>query len=66
MKAACSQGNFPVAFTIWGIALEKKVDLMVPDEEGNTPIHFAALADNAEVVSYTYLTLKTSSSSSSS
>ena len=49
MKMACQQGNLPVVVTLWGLALSRNVDLMVPDDEGNTPIHYAASADNAEV-----------------
>jgi hypothetical protein len=49
MQLACSQGNLPVVLTLWGLALPRNIDMMAPDEEGNTCVHYAALADNAEV-----------------
>ena len=46
---ACSQGNLPIAALLWGMYQDKEVDPMTPDNEGNSPIHYAALADNCEV-----------------
>ena len=59
MKMACEQGNLPVVVTLWGLALSRNVDMMVPDNEGNTPIHYAAHADNAEVIHLTASSLLT-------
>ena len=52
MRMACEQGNLPVVVTLWGLALSRNVDMMGPDSEGNTPIHYAAFADNAEVLKF--------------
>jgi hypothetical protein len=49
MQLACSQGNLPVVLTLWGLALPRHINMMSPDVEGNTPVHYSALADNAEV-----------------
>ena len=47
---AASQGNLPVCVLLWGMASAKRVNLMVPDSDGNNPMHYAVLADNTEVV----------------
>ena len=52
MAVAASQGNLPLCVLLWGMATAKKVNLLVPDAEGNTPFHFAALADVPEVLGF--------------
>jgi hypothetical protein len=46
---AAGQGNLPLCVLLWGMATAKRVNLMEPDAQGNTPMHFAALADLPEV-----------------
>lgn len=46
---AAMQGNLPVCVLLWGMAAAKRLNLMVPDAQGNNPMHFAALADSPEV-----------------
>ena len=46
---AAGQGNLPVCVLLWGMATAKRVNLMDPDAQGNTPMHFAALAELPEV-----------------
>ena len=46
---AAGQGNLPLCVLLWGMATAKRVNLMDPDPQGNTPMHFAALADLPEV-----------------
>ena len=52
MAMAASQGNLPLCVLLWGMATAKKVNLLVPDAQGNTPFHFAALADVPEVLGF--------------
>lgn len=52
MAVAASQGNLPLCVLLWGMATAKKVNLLVPDVQGNTPFHFAALADVPEVLGF--------------
>ena len=49
IATAASQGNLPLCVLLWGMAAAKKVRLMDPDFAGDTPMHFAALADLPEV-----------------
>ena len=49
MSQAASQGNLPLCVLLWGVATAKRVNLLDPDLNGNTPFHFAALADVPEV-----------------
>lgn len=49
---ASTLGNLPVCVLLWGIAKNNCVNLMIPDGEGNNPVHYAALADTAEVVRF--------------
>lgn len=49
LSMAASQGSLPVTVLLWGFAAARRVNLMVPDANGNNPIHFAALADSPEV-----------------
>ena len=46
---AAAQGNLPLCVLLWGMASSKRITLMVPDFQGNNPMHFAALADTPEV-----------------
>ena len=46
---AAGQGSLPLCVLLWSLAAARRVSLMAPDERGNNPMHFAALADNAEV-----------------
>lgn len=46
---ASEQGNLPLCVLLWGMASAKRVNLMVPDGQGNNPLHFAALAESSEV-----------------
>jgi hypothetical protein len=48
MSQAASQGNLPLCVLLWGMATAKRVNLLEPDEQGNTPFHYAALADLPE------------------
>lgn len=52
IATAASQGNFPVCVLLWGIAAGKHINLMHPDESGCNPMHYAAEADNAEVLGF--------------
>ena len=47
-QAAC-QGSLPLCVLLWGMAAARRVRLMIPDPTGNNPMHYAALADTAEV-----------------
>ena len=49
IATAASQGNLPLCVLLWGMAAAKRVRLMDPDFAGDTPMHFAALADLPEV-----------------
>lgn len=49
ISQAASQGNLPLCVLLWGMATAKRVRLMDPDAQGDTPMHFAALADLPEV-----------------
>lgn len=49
ISQAASQGNLPLCVLLWGMATAKRVRLMDPDPQGDTPMHFAALADIPEV-----------------
>ena len=42
-------GNLPLTMLLWGYAVARKVNLLIPDSSGNNPIHYAALADTPEV-----------------
>ena len=46
---ASKEGNLPLCVLLWGIAATKSVNLMLPDNDGNYPIHHACLADTPEV-----------------
>ena len=35
---------------LWGMAAAKRINLIIPDEHGNTPMHYAALAESTEVI----------------
>jgi hypothetical protein len=52
ISQAAGQGNLPLCVLLWGMATAKRVNLMDPDPQGNTPMHFAALADLPEVRVY--------------
>ena len=52
LPMACSQGNLPVAVLLWGMYQAKGVDPLTPDSEGNSPIHYAALASSFEVLDF--------------
>lgn len=47
---AAEQGSLPLCVLLWGMASAKRVNLLVPDAQGNNPLHAAALADSAEVL----------------
>jgi len=49
---AAHQGNLPICVLLWGMASSKRVSLMVPDAEGNNPMHFAAQAEHPEVLGF--------------
>ncbi len=49
MYQAAASGNLPICVLLWGLASAKHLNLVVSDAAGNNPMHFAALADNAEV-----------------
>lgn len=49
ISQAASQGNLPLCVLLWGMATAKRVRLMDPDTNGDTPMHFAAQADIPEV-----------------
>jgi ankyrin repeat protein len=49
LNMAASDGNLPVFVLIWGMAKAKRINLMVPDQTGNNPFHYAALAESTEV-----------------
>jgi DNA-binding helix-hairpin-helix protein with protein kinase domain len=38
-----------VTVLLWGFAAARRVNLMMPDVNGNNPVHYAALADTPEV-----------------
>lgn len=46
---AAAQGSLPLCVLLWGMASPKRVNLMTPDHAGNTPLHYAALAESADV-----------------
>lgn len=46
---SAQQGSLPVCVLLWGMASAKRVNLMTPDQDGNNPLHMAAMADTPEV-----------------
>lgn len=48
-NTAAQQGNMPLCVLLWSMASAKRVNLVIPDSNGNTPMHFAAIADTPEV-----------------
>lgn len=52
INRAAMQGNLPVCVLLWGMATAKRLNIMVADNHGNTPMHYAALADNSEVMGF--------------
>jgi hypothetical protein len=50
LNMAATQGSLPLFVLIWGLAKARKVNLMVPDINGNNPFHHAVLADNLDVI----------------
>jgi hypothetical protein len=52
ISTAASQGNLPVCVLLWGMASAKKQSLMVPDKQGNNPMHHACMAPTAEVLGF--------------
>ncbi len=52
INSAAQQSNLPVCVLLWGMAAAKSLSLMVPDSNGNNPMHFAALADSPEVMGF--------------
>ena len=51
-SAAASRGDLPHVVLLWGMASAQGRNIMQPDEEGNNPMHYAALADQPEVASF--------------
>lgn len=49
---AAEQGSLPICVLLWGMASAKRISLIAPDSLGNNPLHFAALADSPEVVTF--------------
>jgi hypothetical protein len=49
LNMAAIQGNLPLFVLIWGMAAARRVNLMIPDSNGNNPLHHAAIAENSEV-----------------
>lgn len=49
---AASEGNLPVCVLIWGLGVAKRVNLMAADDQGSNPMHYAAMADNTEVLGF--------------
>jgi hypothetical protein len=41
---ASRQGNYPIFVVLWGIATTKYLNLMVPDGNGNTPLHHVSMS----------------------
>ena len=54
LREAAEKGNLPLCVLIWGMAAAEKVNLMVPDEFGNNPLHYAVSADTPEVMGFIY------------
>ena len=52
IATAAQQGNLPVCVLLWGVGAAKNINLMTPDRHGNTPMHYAALCDNTEIMSF--------------
>eukprot|EP00520_Triparma_pacifica_P001696 CAMPEP_0118659566 /NCGR_PEP_ID=MMETSP0785-20121206/15183_1 /TAXON_ID=91992 /ORGANISM="Bolidomonas pacifica, Strain CCMP 1866" /LENGTH=311 /DNA_ID=CAMNT_0006552685 /DNA_START=68 /DNA_END=999 /DNA_ORIENTATION=+ len=52
LPIACSRGNLPVTALLWGMYKAKGVDPMTKDNEGNNPLHYAVLADDAQVIDF--------------
>ncbi len=46
---AAEQGNLPVCVLLWGMASAKRISLMLPDEDGCNPVHYASMAETSEV-----------------
>lgn len=49
MESALRQGNLPVCVLLWGMAAAKRIDLLVPDDQGSNPFHYAAMAETTDV-----------------
>lgn len=54
LREAAERGNLPMCVLIWGMASAEKVNLMVPDELGNNPLHYAVRAETPEVMGFIY------------
>lgn len=54
ISLAASNGNMPLCVMLWGMARPRGLDLMLPDSEGNTAFHHAALAPTKECVQFFY------------
>lgn len=54
LNMAAMQGNLPLFVMLWGMSKAKKVNLLAPDAEGNNPLHYAALAETTEVMTFIF------------
>ena len=54
LSQAAESGNLPLCVLIWGMAAAEKVNLIVPDEFGNNPLHYAVRAETPEVMGFIY------------
>eukprot|EP01035_Chromulina_nebulosa_P019949 gene19949-25915_t len=52
ISQAAAQGNLPICVLLWGMAAAKRVNLMQSDDIGCNPMHYAAMADNPEVLGF--------------
>jgi hypothetical protein len=49
---ACSQGNIPLTALFILMGVDRGLDLLLPDSDGCTLLHYAALGANPELVSH--------------
>ena len=52
IEVAAKNGQLPVFVLLWTIAISKKTNLLVSDSEGNSLLHYAAQADDSEVLMF--------------
>lgn len=58
IQEAATTGNLPLFVLLWTMAKSKNIKLFVADNLGNTLLHYAALAEDNEVLQFTVKQLK--------
>eukprot|EP00752_Nemacystus_decipiens_P014307 g12727.t1 len=50
VPTACVSGDLPLVALLLSEGAESGIDMLAPDSEGNTPLHYACLSDNPELI----------------